>query len=97
MSHNYYGSNFVRLSNIANLVLDVVCLDDILMLMSVFFVLQTAVQQLFHPDQSHSSIKEQVCEVVQLIATTIHQIHAVFYQINKKQQEQSPGKIPGIM
>ncbi|XP_064649759.1 conserved oligomeric Golgi complex subunit 1-like [Lineus longissimus] len=41
-----------------------------------------AVQQLFHPDQHSSSIKTQVCDVVYLICTTVHQIHAVFYTGN---------------
>lgn len=43
---------------------------------------QHAVQQLFHPDQHSSSIKTQVCDVVYLICTTVHQIHAVFYTGN---------------
>ena len=43
------------------------------------FSLQTAVQQLFKPDQSGMSVKEQVCAVVQMIVRTVHQIYAVFY------------------
>ncbi|KAL3866853.1 hypothetical protein ACJMK2_044112 [Sinanodonta woodiana] len=40
----------------------------------------SAIQQLFHSGVHQSgSIKEQVCVVVQLITTTLHQIHAVFY------------------
>ncbi|XP_033750084.1 conserved oligomeric Golgi complex subunit 1-like [Pecten maximus] len=39
----------------------------------------TAVQQLFHPNQTEG-VKDQVCTVVKLITTTIHQIHSVFYQ-----------------
>lgn len=44
-----------------------------------YIPLQTAVQQLFHPNQT-AGVKDQVCTVVQLITTTIHQIHSVFYQ-----------------
>ncbi|CAH1796613.1 unnamed protein product [Owenia fusiformis] len=36
-----------------------------------------AVQQLFQPDEK--SIKSQICEIVQLIITTIYQIHSIFY------------------
>lgn len=40
---------------------------------------QTAVQQLFHPSHQNASVKEQISLVVQLITTTVHQIHTVFY------------------
>lgn len=39
----------------------------------------TAVQQLFHPSHQNASVKEQISLVVQLITTTVHQIHTVFY------------------
>ncbi|XP_078314563.1 conserved oligomeric Golgi complex subunit 1-like isoform X2 [Crassostrea virginica] len=39
----------------------------------------TAVQQLFHPSHQNSSVKDQISLVVQLITTTVHQIHTVFY------------------
>lgn len=48
----------------------------------------TAVQQLFHPSQQSVSVKDQISLVVQLITTTIHQIHTVFYS------PESPSDIP---
>ncbi|XP_013380864.1 conserved oligomeric Golgi complex subunit 1 [Lingula anatina] len=49
----------------------------------------SAVEQLFHPSQQSASIKQQVCSVVQLIVTTIQQIHAVFYS-DSTQTDQEP-------
>ena len=43
------------------------------------FTFQGSVQQLFVADQSARSIKSQVCDVVQTIVTTVHQIYSVFY------------------
>ncbi|XP_060551941.1 LOW QUALITY PROTEIN: conserved oligomeric Golgi complex subunit 1-like [Ruditapes philippinarum] len=39
----------------------------------------SAIQQLFHVNSDSLGTKEQICTVVQLITTTIHQIYAVFY------------------
>ncbi|XP_048738272.2 conserved oligomeric Golgi complex subunit 1-like isoform X1 [Ostrea edulis] len=38
-----------------------------------------AVQQLFHPSHQNASVKDQISLIVQLITTTVHQIHTVFY------------------
>ncbi|XP_071965469.1 conserved oligomeric Golgi complex subunit 1-like isoform X2 [Antedon mediterranea] len=40
---------------------------------------KTAVQQCFQTAQHGASIKQQVCNVVQLISTTIQQIYTIFY------------------
>ena len=45
---------------------------------------QGSVQQLFVADQSARSIKSQVCDVVQTIVTTVHQIYSVFYNDGNK-------------
>lgn len=52
---------------------------DITRYVSPCLVEQTAVQQLFHPSHQNASVKEQISLVVQLITTTVHQIHTVFY------------------
>lgn len=40
---------------------------------------QSAVEKVFQSETGQHSIKTQVCEVVQTIATTIHQIYTLFY------------------
>ncbi len=48
-------------------------------------------QQLFLADKTATSIKSQVCDVVQTILTTVHQIYTVFYggdQSKRKSEEQ---------
>ena len=40
----------------------------------------SAVQQLFHGSNQSVSTKDQIGTIVQLVTTTIHQIHAVFYK-----------------
>ncbi|KAJ8304320.1 hypothetical protein KUTeg_017903 [Tegillarca granosa] len=47
----------------------------------------TAVQQLFHPNQQNASVKDQICTVVRLITTTVHQIHGVFYSGDSNNEE----------
>ena len=51
-------------------------------------------QQLFIADQSARSIKSQVCDVVQTIVTTVHQIYSVFYSdgSNKTPDNKDKGK-----
>ncbi|XP_068741346.1 conserved oligomeric Golgi complex subunit 1-like isoform X2 [Montipora capricornis] len=39
---------------------------------------KAALQEIFHPCQHATSIKSQVCEVVQIIRSSLHQIHALF-------------------
>ena len=41
-----------------------------------------AIRQLFSSDSSETSIRSQVCNVICLLVTTIHQIYAVFYAGN---------------
>jgi len=40
---------------------------------------QDAIRQLFSVDSSESSVRLQVCNVMCLLVTTIHQVYAVFY------------------
>jgi hypothetical protein len=47
--------------------------------MILLVVLQAAVQQLFHPSHQNASVKDQISLIVQMITTTVHQIHTVFY------------------
>ncbi|KAK3579911.1 hypothetical protein CHS0354_012452 [Potamilus streckersoni] len=50
----------------------------------------SAIQHLFYSGVSQTgSIKEQVCVVVQLITTTLHQIYAVFYSRADQDEEQT--------
>jgi len=41
--------------------------------------IKEAIRQLFSTDSSETSVRSQVCNVVCLLMTTIHQIYAVFY------------------
>jgi len=41
--------------------------------------IKDAIRQLFSADSSETSVRSQVCNVVCLLVTTIHQIYAVFY------------------
>ncbi|XP_064607958.1 conserved oligomeric Golgi complex subunit 1-like [Liolophura sinensis] len=45
----------------------------------------TAVQQIFA--QHNASVKEQLCTVVQLVSTTVNQIHAVFYSTQNNTED----------
>ena len=48
--------------------------------MSLFFsCVKDAIRQLFSTDSSETSVRLQVCNVICLLVTTIHQIYAVFY------------------
>ena len=49
-------------------------------------------QQLFVADQSARSIKSQVCDVVQTIVTTVHQIYSVFYSEGSKKTADNKDK-----
>jgi len=40
---------------------------------------KNAIRQLFSSDSSETSVRSQVCNVVCLLVTTVHQIYAVFY------------------
>ena len=53
----------------------------------------SAVQQLFHGTNQSVSTKDQIGTVVQLVTTTIHQIHAVFYE--QEEENQSDGNQTG--
>lgn len=55
-----------------------ICLGWILVYECDYFE-QAAVQQLFHPSHQNASVKDQISLIVQLITTTVHQIHTVFY------------------
>lgn len=44
----------------------------------------SAIQQLFHVTSESVGTKEQICTIVRLITTTIHQIYAVFYTSDEK-------------
>ncbi|XP_070542511.1 conserved oligomeric Golgi complex subunit 1-like isoform X2 [Ptychodera flava] len=48
---------------------------------------KSAVQQLFQPYQPGSSIKSQVCGVIELICTTVQQIYGVFYNSEDENKE----------
>lgn len=41
--------------------------------------IQEAMTQLFHSDQTDVSVKDQICDVVMMLVSTIHQIYVVFY------------------
>ena len=38
-----------------------------------------AIRQLFSTDSLETSVRSQVCNIVCLLVTTVHQIYAVFY------------------
>jgi len=50
-----------------------------LALFSVVEHVKDAIRQLFSTDSSETSVRLQVCNVICLLVTTIHQIYAVFY------------------
>ena len=52
-----------------------------------FLYSQSAVQQLFHGSNQSISTKDQICTIVRLVTTTIHQIHAVFYGLEENQTD----------
>ena len=45
----------------------------------VYSCVKDAIRQLFSSDSSETSVRLQVCNVICLLVTTIHQIYAVFY------------------
>jgi len=54
---------------------------------------QDAIRQFFSADSSETSVRLQVCNVICLLVTTIHQIYAVFYAADGDPNQ--PG-MPGI-
>ena len=56
---------------------------------------QDAIRQLFSTDSSETSVRSQVCNVICLLVTTIHQIYAVFYAGNADASQ--PGVYPSLI
>ena len=48
-------------------------------LVTITLMSQHAIQQLCQQDQAAVSIKTQVCDLAQMIVTTVHQIYTIFY------------------
>jgi len=69
-------------ADINNKVIVVVCVQD-------------AIRQLFSTDSSETSVRSQVCNVICLLVTTIHQIYAVFYAGNADTNQ--PGLYPFLI
>ena len=57
------------------------------MVSSCYVDLQKALQQVLQWGQQ-GNVKEQICGVVRLLTSSIHQIHAVFYNPGSQPEEQ---------